>query len=231
VTTVSGGVAATPDTLRGVDVLIVDDHQVFAEVLALRLRAETGVRRVVTAGSLSRARSRVSSMAGCVILLDYHLGDECGLDLLESIDVLDPRPTVVMVSGSRDPDKITAALRAGVDAWVLKSEQCDALVEVAVDARNNVMTLPRASLGEVIRRFVSAGSPRPADPTFLDTLSRREHDVLRLLVSGLTRHQIAERLVISPHTVRSHVQKLHHRAAVHSTVALVARAREAGLET
>lgn len=218
-----------PDILRDVDVLIVDDHQIFAEVLALRLRAETGVRRVMFAGSLAVARRRIGSVSGGVVLLDYHLRDECGVDLLELVNSLAPRPTVVVVSGSRDPDEIVTALRAGVDAWVLKSERCEALVEVTVDARNNLMTMPRASLGEVIRRLISAS--RPHTPSFLDTLSRREHDVLRLLVSGLSRDQIAERLVLSPHTVRTHVQRLHKRAGVHSTVALVARAREAGIAT
>lgn len=223
--------ARAPGALGDVDVLIVDDHLIFAEVLGLRLLAETGVRRVVTANSLTMARSRLGALGGGVVLLDYHLGTECGVDLLEHINGLDPRPTVVMLSGSRDPDEIIRALRAGVDAWVLKSEHCSALVEVTVDARNNVMTLPRTSLGDVIRRLVAATAPRPHTLTFLDALSRRERDVLRLLVAGLNRDQIAEQLVISPHTVRTHIQRLHQRAEVHSTVALVARAREAGIET
>jgi len=60
-------------------------------------------------------------------------------------------------------------------------------------------------------------------------LSPRELEVLRHLVAGLSRDEIAGRMFVSPHTVRTHVQHLLRRAEVHSTVALVARAREAGV--
>lgn len=221
---------AGSQVLHDVEILVVDDHQIFAEVLAMRLESELRPRRVAVAGSLSVARSRVRSLAGGVVLLDYHLGDECGLDLLDTLRTLDPSPTVVVLSGSRDPDEIIRALRAGVDAWILKAEGYDTLVEVTVDARNQVMTLPRLSLRDVVHRFLVSEETRSAAPSFLDRLSPRELDVLRLLVAGVPREEIARRLVISPHTVRTHVQHLHQRAEVSSTVALVARAREAGLE-
>jgi DNA-binding NarL/FixJ family response regulator len=186
---------------------------------------------VSRARTLAEARSRIRGLADGVVLLDYHLGDECGLELMETVDTLDPRPAVVVVSGSSDPGEIVAALRAGADAWVLKSEGADALLAAVHDARNRVMTLPRQALRDVVRRFVAESSEQPHEPSFLDDLSQRELEVLRLLVAGLPRDRIAERLVISPHTVRTHVQRLHRRAGVHSTVALVARAREAGLRS
>ncbi|HEY3531216.1 MAG TPA: response regulator transcription factor [Nocardioides sp.] len=222
--------SATVQVLPYVDILIVDDHQVFAEVLAMRLKAETEVRRVFLADSLAVARTHVRALAGGLALLDYRVGDECGIDLLDDLAALDPRPTVVVVSASRDPDEIVAGLRAGVDAWLVKAEGFDALVEVAVDARDHIMSLPRRSLREVVQRLVAAGATTPRPASFLDTLSPRELDVLRLLVQGLPRDRIAERLFLSPHTVRTHVQHLHQRADVHSTVALVARARESGLQ-
>ena len=220
----------TQQVLSCVDILIVDDHRVFAEVLAMRLKSETQARRVLVADSLAVARTHIRALGGGLALLDYHLGDECGLDLLSDVAELDPRPTVIVLSASRDPEKIVAGLRAGVDAWLVKSEGFDALVEVSVDARDRVMTLPRSSLREVVRRLVAVGGADIPRSTFLDTLSPRETEVLRLLVQGLPRDRIAERLFLSPHTVRTHVQHLHHRAEVHSTVALVARAREAGLQ-
>ncbi|MGZ4536411.1 MAG: response regulator transcription factor, partial [Nocardioidaceae bacterium] len=69
-----------------------------------------------------------------------------------------------------------------------------------------------------------------AEPSFVDDLSPRELEVLQLLVAGLSRAEVAERLVVSPNTVRTHVQNLLKAADVHSTLALVAVAREAGVE-
>lgn len=216
-------------TRSGVDVLIVDDHQIFAEVLAMRLERDAHVRSVTVATSLAAARSRIRALGEGVILLDYHLGEECGLDLLQDVAHLDTRPTVVVVSASSDPQKIVTALRAGVDAWLVKTERYDALVEVAMDAYGGVMHLPATSLREVVTRLLDEGENRPGRGTFVESLSSRELEVLQHLVAGLSREAIAGRMYLSPHTVRTHVQHLLKRADVHSTVALVARAREAGV--
>jgi DNA-binding NarL/FixJ family response regulator len=212
-----------------VDILVVDDHRVFAEALALRLATEPDVDGVRVADDLASARAELARLGDGLVLLDYHLGDACGLDLMDDVDRLAVRPTVVVVSGSDDADAIVAGLRAGVDAWMLKSDAYGVLVEVSLAARDHVLTIPHRSLSEVVRRLVSAHRDAPAHTTFLDELTPRELDVLRLLVSGLRRDQVAARLYVSPNTVRTHVQHLLQRAGVHSTVALVARAREAGL--
>jgi DNA-binding NarL/FixJ family response regulator len=212
-----------------VDILVVDDHRVFAEALALRLATEPDVEGVRVAEDLASARAELARLQDGLVLLDYHLGDACGLALMDDIDRLAVRPTVVVVSGSDDVDAIVAGLRAGVDAWMLKSDAYGVLLEVSLAARDHVLTIPHRSLSEVVRRLVSAHRDVPADTTFLDQLTPRELDVLRLLVSGLRRDQVAARLYVSPNTVRTHVQHLLQRAGVHSTVALVARAREAGL--
>jgi DNA-binding NarL/FixJ family response regulator len=221
--------ASSPRAMPRVDILIVDDHQIFAEVLGMRLQTDANVRSVTLAGSLTAARSRIRALGEGIVLLDYHLGDECGLDLLEDIARLATRPKVVVLSASRDPEQIVAALRAGVDAWLLKTEGYNVLVEVAADAYGGVMHLPATSLREVVTRLLDDGRSRPREETFIDSLSPRELQVLRHLVAGVSRDEIAGRMFISTHTVRTHIQHLLRRADVHSTVALVARAREAGV--
>jgi len=226
-----GATTATrpPMTWPNVDILIVDDHQIFAEALAIRLEAEAPVRAVRVAPNLSDARAHVQTLAGGLVLLDYDLGDECGLDLMDELDRLEERPTVVVVSGNPEPDAIVSGLQRGIDAWMLKSDGYQALAEVCIDACQRVMTLPHRSLREVVDRLVAAARGGAAPASFLQNLTRRELEVLGLLVAGVSRDDIAAQLFVSPHTVRTHVQHLHERAGVHSTVALVARAREAGL--
>jgi DNA-binding NarL/FixJ family response regulator len=221
--------ASSQRAMPRVDILIVDDHQIFAEVLAMRLEEDTNVRSVTLAGSLAAARSRIRALGEGIILLDYHLGDESGLDLLADIARLGTRPKVVVLSASKEPAEIVRALRAGVDAWLVKTEGYDVLVEVTADAYGGVMHLPASSLREVVMRLLGEGQSRPGAGTFVDSLSTRELQVLRHLVAGLSRDEIAKRMFLSPHTVRTHVQHLLRRADVHSTVALVARARAAGV--
>lgn len=217
-----------PSPDRPVNVLIVDDHAIFAEVLAMRLEAEPYVASVHTAGSVAAARAKIRAVGDGVVFLDYHLGDECGLDLVEPISRLEAPPHVVIVSASHDPDEILEALQAGVDAWVVKSQGFDALVEITADVIDGMMYLPPTSLREVITRHVAASDAPTSSQTFLDTITPRERDVLDGLMAGLSRSEIATRLFVSPNTVRTHVRHLLERADVHSSVALVARAREAG---
>jgi DNA-binding NarL/FixJ family response regulator len=216
-------------TWPDVDILIVDDHQIFAEALAMRLEAEEHVGDVRVASNLAVARTLLRGLVGGLVLLDYELGDECGLDLMDDIGRLEVRPAVVVVSGNPEPDAIVTGLRHGIDAWMLKSDGYQALAEVCVDACQRIMTLPKRSLREVVDRLLALGRGSTAPPSFLQDLTRRELEVLELLVAGVSRDEIATQLFVSPHTVRTHVQHLHERAGVHSTVALVARAREAGL--
>jgi len=222
-------VATARRTMPPVDVLIVDDHHVFAEVLAMRLVAEGHSRSVTVASSLSAARTKLRAMGDGLVLLDYHLGDEAGLDLLGDIALLPSTPKVVVLSGSRDADEIVTALYAGADGWLVKNEGFDTLVDVAADVWAGTMRLPSSALRDVIRRLQHLARPQRTRHTFLDDLSAREREVLECLTAGLPRDEIAERLFISRNTVRTHVQNLLKRADVHSTVALVARAQEAGL--
>jgi LuxR family maltose regulon positive regulatory protein len=84
-------------------------------------------------------------------------------------------------------------------------------------------------VGPVMEQLLN-GPRSDAEPTFVDNLSPRELEVLQLLVAGLSRAEVAKHLVVSHNTVRTHVQNLLKAAHVHSTLALVAVAREAGVE-
>jgi two-component system nitrate/nitrite response regulator NarL len=212
-----------------VSVVLVDDHRLFAEVLGMRLRAEAGIGSVEPAYSLGAARALVNKLRPEVVLLDYDLGGECGLDLLDDLDRLDPRPRVVMVSAGDAPATIVTALRRGVDAWVTKDADLQVLVLATCEVLAGRMYLPPAALRPVLARLLDGPAVGPARHSFVDTLSAREVEVLRCLVAGMTRAETAQRLFISTNTVRTHVQHLLQRAGLHSTGPLVAAARDLGV--
>ena len=220
--------ARHPSPAEPLDILIVDDHAVFAEVLAMRLETEPYVRSVHIAQSVSAARAKVPALADGLIFLDLNLGDECGLDLIEPISRLEVKPRVVMLSASRDPDDIIRALRAGVDAWLVKNQGYDTLVQVTTDVCDGLMYLPPRSMRDVITRLAHCPEGSAREKTFLDVITRREREVLDCLMAGLSHKELSSQLAVSPNTVRTHLRHLMERAGVHSTVALVAQARAAG---
>jgi DNA-binding NarL/FixJ family response regulator len=210
-------------------VLLVDDHRVFAEVLAARLRKEPQIASVEVAFSLGAARALVNTVPVDVVLLDYDLGPERGLDLLPDLRARERPPPAVILSGAGDSGAIIGGLEHGVQGWLLKDADVATLLTAVEQVLDGNLYLYPGALRPVVDRLL--GNARGTQPVagFVATLSQRELEVLRCLVAGMTRAEVAQRLFISTNTVRTHVQRLLQRAEVHSTLALVAKARELGV--
>jgi DNA-binding NarL/FixJ family response regulator len=220
---------SAPHLTNGLSILLVEDHHVFADVLAERLRAEPSIAGVEVAYSLAEARSAVGRIRPDVVLLDFQLAEECGLDLLQDIDRLPERPDVLVLSGLTDTGRIVEALEAGVQGWISKEASVEILVSATAQVQQGNMYLSPPTIRPVLEQLLSEARGDGPRPSFVDTLTRRELEVLRCLVSGMTRREIAARLYLSVNTVRTHVQRLLHHADQHTTLALVALAREHGV--
>ncbi len=208
--------------------LIVDDHRAFAEALAALLTAHEAVQSVDVAFTLDMARAVLRQSEHDVVLLDLHLDQENGLDLLTDTPAGIPRPPALIVSGVKDIDQIVHSLDAGALGWVAKDSPIATLVAAVDKVRLGRGYLPEDVLLPVLRRLID-DKATAEEPTFVDDLSERELQVLRCLVAGMTRREIAAHLFLSPNTIRTHVQNILRRAEVHSTLALVALARDAGV--
>ncbi len=218
-----------PSLETRLSILLVEDHRVFADVLALRLRADSRITRVEVAHTLTEARSVVTRFRPDVVLLDIQLVEESGLDLLDDIDRLPVRPEVLVLSGLSDTLRIVDALEAGVQGWISKESSFEVLVLAASEVHQGHMYLSPPTIRPVVTQLLSEARGEGREPSFVDDLSRRELEVLRCLVSGMTRREIATSLYLSVNTVRTHVQHLLRRADQHSTLSLVALARELGV--
>lgn len=208
--------------------LVVDDHRIFAEVLASHLRQDRGVSEVETAFSLNEAKVVLRRFSPEVVLLDHDMRGERGTDLIPELNRMHPEAHVVMLSATCDSDTIIEALEAGAEGWVGKDSGIDVLLLAAHEVLRGHAFLYPSTLKPVIHRLLDRRRAA-SEPTFVDRLSSRELEVLRCLVAGMTNAEVAARLFISPNTVRTHVQHLLRRAGVHSTVALVAAARGVGV--
>jgi DNA-binding NarL/FixJ family response regulator len=210
-------------------VLLVDDHRIFAEVLAIRLRSEPEVEHAQVAFSLTEARIALRDLRPHLVLLDAQLGQVSGLALLEDIVVLQGRPRVLVLSGHSDAPTLVRALRAGADGWITKGVAFDVLKAAVQRALIGEMYLPPAAVRPVIEQLLAESRVPRTDGTFLNQLTDRQLEVLRCLVAGMSRREIAARLYVTVNTVHSHVQHMLHLADEHSTPALVARARALGV--
>lgn len=208
-------------------VLVVDDHRIFGEVIAARLRSLPRIDAVDVATTVEEAMARIRVRRPDLVLLDYHLGDLIGLDLLSHLGA--HRPPVAIISSNEDPEAVGAALQAGVAGWLVKHARVTELLTACELLLAGEMVISPRVLRPLMTRLLDPGRGGSRTGTFVDDLSPRELEVLRCLVAGLDRAQVAQRLYLSPNTVRTHVQRLFKRAGVHSSLALIAQARAAGV--
>ncbi|WP_326697957.1 response regulator transcription factor [Streptomyces sp. NBC_01754] len=229
-------------------VLVVDDHRIFAESLAAALAAEPDV-DVAAAGSGPAAlrcleRAAAENRPYDVMLVDADLGVAAGtraagapggnapvdgISLVAGVRTGRPSVRTVVLAEKDDPARAALALQAGASGWVAKDCSLQRLLVVVRGVLRDETHLPAVLLTGVLRELTTARRHRTESEQLVESLTPREREVLRCMVAGLGRKAVAERLFLSPHTVRTHMQNVLGKLGVHSTLAAVALARRAGV--
>ena len=206
-------------------VLIVDQQLAFRDALATRLRTEPDLLVLAKAHSAEFAASVLVGRSADVILLDADLPDDAAIAFAAEIARRPDPPRIVMLSTGAEPERIVEAVRAGAAAWVRKDESIDHLLSVVRGVVRGETWLPQRELGVVLHLLIDDQDNRRDGDDLLATLTPREREVLFLLVEGVGRKEVANRLQLSANTVRTHLHSLMSKFGVHSTLEVVALAR------
>ena len=168
---------------------------------------------------------------GQVDILLLHMGttDHELAGRLDDLRAVNPSLKVVGLSDADDPRLVLSAVRAGVRGWVEPTVSLEQLVATLHGVARGEAWIPPHLLSSVLDSLVTAQETREELGTALQALSAREVDILTCLVHGMSRQEIADRYVLSTHTVRTHINNLLRKLGVHSTLAAVSIARQVGL--
>jgi two-component system, NarL family, response regulator LiaR len=215
------------DVLR---LLLVDDYQMVTEALASRLSVAPDL---WVAGCCSTNDPQLPDIVRWlrpdVIVIEVEpLGFAVG-EVLRRLSAAWPPARIVVVSGDHDVAHAVDAARAGAQAWVSKEQGADELETVLRGVRQGHSWFPPEMLGEILRALRDDVRRATEYSNPLDVLSPRELDVLASMAEGKRGRQIAEELMISTDTVRTHTRSIFTKLDVHSRLEAVSVARAAGL--
>ena len=201
-------------------VLLVDDHLSFREPLAFMIEREPDIVVVAEAGSLAETRSALWDLSGRdeidVAILDISLPDGEGVELVGDLRASHPGSAVLMLSAAKDEIRFVRAVEAGASGVMHKSVRVAAIIDAVRRLHAGKRILPTEEAVEVPGLTNEKRLERDRERAALARLTRREKEVLRVLVEGLPDKEIAERLGVSDRTVRTHMVNILAKLGLNS---------------
>lgn len=212
-------------TPPSISVWLIEDNATFRRSIARIINRQPGF---TCDGEFGRAEAALLALATDpkpgIILLDVGLPGMSGIEALPKLKELAPNTAMLVLTVFEDEEKIVDAICAGASGYLLKTASTEELTR----AMKDVLAGSAPMNGRVARRVLDMFSkiaPRRNDYK----LSDRERDVLRLMVQGFIKKEIASRLDLSVHTVDSHLRNIYGKLHVNTCTGAVSKAIQEGL--
>jgi DNA-binding NarL/FixJ family response regulator len=196
------------------------------------LGLEPDLRVVGEAADGTMALEQARALKPDVVLLDIRMPRMSGIEVARSLKQVSPHSRVIILSGVDVDQEIMQALESDVDGYILKeAPSAELLHAIRVVAGGQAYLQP--SIAKRLLRKLASGSKAPAPATdavpTAPSLTGRELDVLRLMVTGHSNHEIAEMLTLGEETVRTHVKSILHKLGQPTRTQAVVAALKSGL--
>lgn len=218
-----------PESILPAPVLVVEDepllqHRLHGVLSALGYPADA----LLFAATLAQARSCLAQQPMALVLVDLHLPDGDGRELIAQLRAEDPGVGILVVSAWSSEEAILGALRAGATGYVLKErDDMEVMLSIRSVLRGGAPIDPFIAR-RILELLPASAAPGAASPPPENSLSERENEILQLVASGLSNRDIAEQLFLSRYTVESHVKRVYRKLAVSSRTGAVHEARSRG---
>lgn len=217
-------------------VLVVDDHVLIRSGLAAMLRATPGIDVVGEADSGEQAVELAATVRPDVVLMDVRMPGLDGIAATERIVAIgDPAPKVIILTTFDLDEYVYGALRAGASGFLLKDTPPEQLLQAVGTVAAGIALFAPSVLKRLVESYVtrprSGAGATPVTPADLHALTTREREVLRLVGQGMSNMELAEHLVISEATVKTHLNRIMAKLHLASRAQAVVLAYESGLVT
>jgi NarL family two-component system response regulator LiaR len=189
---------------EAISVLLVDDHEVVRRGIGALLSTEPRVDVVGEAADGETAINEAATLEPDVILMDLEMPGIGGIEAIERIVQSNPEARILVLTSFAADDKVFPAIKAGASGYLLKDTGPEDLIEAIEQVYRGESSLHPT----IARKLLTEVSQPPSGRQTTDPLTERELEVLRLIAKGKSNQEIADELVISEATVRTHVSNI-----------------------
>ena len=197
-------------------ILLADEHSLFREAVRVVLESQSDMRVVAEARDGAQAVAEAEAVSPDLAILDVGLPNCDGIRATHLIRERVPDCRVILLAPEDDHDLLLDALEAGATGYLTKGSPLGELIDAARAVHSGETLVPRHMLGALLGGLIRRRRVEDEALRRMSGLTKREREVLALLAQGADNDAIAQALVISPQTARTHIQNVLGKLGVHS---------------
>lgn len=198
--------------------IVEDDHRI-RESLAVLIDGGDNIRCISTYASAEEAVAEIPVKKPDVVLMDINLPKMSGIECVRKLKTAMPKLQILMLTMYEDDDLVFQSLMAGASGYLVKRTSPAELLQAIEEVHSGASPMSGKIARTVVEYFQKLQTSSPQD----ENLSKREQEILDLLVKGYRYKEIADALSISFETVRSHLKNIYDKMHVHSRTEAVVK--------
>jgi DNA-binding NarL/FixJ family response regulator len=199
---------------------IVEDQSRYRDLLRLILTGSEHIELLFEKEHCRNIVDDVVKQMPDVLIMDIDLPGKSGIEAVTELKAIFPELKILMLTVFEDDEKIFAAIKAGADGYLLKKDPPQKILD-AIRELNEGKASMNGLIAKKVMEYFYVKKPTLDVEAF--NLTKREHEILELLVQGLSYKEIAAKCFISPETMNSHIKNIYQKLNVHSRAQITAR--------
>lgn len=207
-----------------IDIIIVDEHRLFVEGLTSLLTGKKDMQVIATASTGKELLELLSKLKPNVVLVDINLPDILGIELIKKVKGINKHIELLVLSMHQESNIIARAIKAGALGYLLKESTQNEVVDAIKAVYKGELFLGNGVKEAYFSSLTKKEEPRRSAP--IPRLSKRELEILHLIVEEYTTKEISDKLFLSEHTVESHRSNIIQKLDVRNVAGLVKKAIE-----